>query len=89
MNFTTSLLKATASMFPSKLFSTGGDELNANCWAKDNQTQAELSAQNKTFEQALDTFTQASHAALRSVGKRAVVWEGVSIYRSKRHHLDM
>lgn len=66
-------------MFPSKLFSTGGDELNLNCWAKDNQTQAELSAEGKTFEQALDTFTQVSHAALRSVGKRAVVWEGVFI----------
>lgn len=74
-NFTASLLKSAASMFPSKLFSTGGDELNLNCWAKDNQTQAELSAEGKTFEQALDTFTQVSHAALRSVGKRAVVWE--------------
>ena len=66
-------------MFPSTLFSTGGDELNANCWAQDNQTQAELGSQGKTFEQALDTFTQTSHAALRAVGKRAVVWEGASV----------
>lgn len=50
----------------------------------DNQTQMELAAEGKTFEQALDTFTQASHAALRSVGKRAVVWEGIS-YISGMH----
>ncbi|GLB38605.1 putative beta-acetyl hexosaminidase like [Lyophyllum shimeji] len=74
-NFTTGLLKAAASMFQSKLFSTGGDELNANCYAKDNATQADLAAQQKTLEQALDTFTQATHAGLREVGKRAVVWE--------------
>jgi len=74
-NFTTSLLKAAASMFPSKLFSTGGDELNANCYTKDNATQADLAAQKKTLEQALDTFMQATHAGLRELGKRAVVWE--------------
>ncbi|KAG6818386.1 hypothetical protein H0H93_005346, partial [Arthromyces matolae] len=73
--FTTGLLKAVASMFKSQLFSTGGDELNVNCYTQDNATQADLTAQNKTLDQALDTFTQATHAGLRSVGKRAVVWE--------------
>ncbi|KAG6889701.1 hypothetical protein C0992_004421 [Termitomyces sp. T32_za158] len=75
--FTTGLLKSAASLFQSKLFSTGGDELNSNCYAQDNATQADLAAQGKTFEQALDTFVQATHAGLRSVGKRAVVWEEV------------
>ncbi|KAF8073544.1 beta-hexosaminidase [Lyophyllum atratum] len=78
-NFTTSLLKAAASMFPSKLFSTGGDELNANCYDKDAATQTDLAAQKKTLEQALDTFTQATHKGLREVGKRAVVWEEMVI----------
>ncbi|TFK34865.1 beta-hexosaminidase [Crucibulum laeve] len=74
-NFTASLLSAASSMFPSKLFSTGGDELNTNCYDKDAETQTELNEQGKTLEQALDTFTQASHAALKKAGKRAVVWQ--------------
>ncbi|KAG5732634.1 hypothetical protein E4T56_gene16912, partial [Termitomyces sp. T112] len=73
--FTTGLLEAVASLFQSKLFSTGGDELNSNCYTQDNATQADLAAQGKTLDQALDTFVQATHAGLRSVGKRAVVWE--------------
>ncbi|KAG6845602.1 hypothetical protein H0H87_006655 [Tephrocybe sp. NHM501043] len=77
--FTTNLLKAIAGLFKSKLFSTGGDELNANCYTQDNATQADLAAQGKTLEQALDTFTQKTHAGLREVGKRAVVWEEMVI----------
>ncbi|KAG6900337.1 hypothetical protein C0993_012294 [Termitomyces sp. T159_Od127] len=73
--FTTGLLKSAASLFQSELFSTGGDELNSNCYAQDNATQADLAIQGKTLDQALDTFVQAIHAGLRSVGKRAVVWE--------------
>ncbi|KAJ7626592.1 N-acetylhexosaminidase [Mycena polygramma] len=75
VNFTAGLLKAAAGMFQSQLFSTGGDELNANCYTQDNETQASLASGNKTIAQALDTFTQASHAALRSAGKSAIVWE--------------
>ncbi|KAF7316026.1 Beta-hexosaminidase [Mycena indigotica] len=73
--FTASLLKAAAGLFPGQFFSTGGDEINANCYTQDKQTQSDLSASGKTFAQALDSFTQASHAALRSAGKSAVVWE--------------
>ncbi|KAF8194199.1 N-acetylhexosaminidase [Pholiota molesta] len=75
-NFTSSLLTSAASLFTSTYFGTGGDEINANCYAKDAQTQAELTAQNKTLNDALDTFTQANHGALKAVGKTAVVWEG-------------
>ncbi|RDB14630.1 Beta-hexosaminidase 2 [Hypsizygus marmoreus] len=74
-NFTASLLKSAASLFLSKFFSTGGDEINSNCYAKDAATQADLAAQGKTLEQALDTFTQVTHRALKDAGKRAVVWE--------------
>jgi len=35
-----------------------------------------VAAQNKTFEQALDTFTQATHNVLATAGKTPVVWEG-------------
>jgi len=65
-----------ARTLPSTLFSTGGDELNVNCYTKDPQTQADLARSGKTLEQALDTFTQTSHDALRSIGKTPVVWEG-------------
>ncbi|KAF7357392.1 Beta-hexosaminidase [Mycena sanguinolenta] len=75
VNFTGSLLKAAAGLFESHYFSTGGDEVNANCYTQDNETQASLESTNKTFAQALDTFVQSNHAALRSVGKSAVVWE--------------
>jgi hexosaminidase len=75
IKFTGDLLKAAASLFTSKFFSTGGDEINANCYTQDSSTQKDLANSKQTFAQALDTFTQANHAALRSVGKSAVVWE--------------
>ncbi|KDR82556.1 hypothetical protein GALMADRAFT_206396 [Galerina marginata CBS 339.88] len=74
-NFTASLLVSAASLFRSSYFNTGGDEINANCYTQDAQTQSELASQGKTVEQALDTFTQANHKALRAAGKTAVVWE--------------
>jgi hexosaminidase len=52
-------------MFSSQHFSTGGDELNQNCYTQDAQTQQELTEQGKTLEQALDTFTQVSEISFR------------------------
>ena len=75
-NFTASLLTSIAKTLPSTLFSTGGDELNTNCYKQDAQTQAELAQSNRTLEQALNAFTQVSHNALKSIGKTPVVWEG-------------
>lgn len=37
-----------------------------------------IEAQGKTVDEALDTFTQTCHKALKAVGKTAVVWEGKS-----------
>ncbi|KAJ7068992.1 N-acetylhexosaminidase [Mycena belliarum] len=75
ISFTSGMLKAAAGLFSSQFFSTGGDEINANCYKQDAETQKSLSSSNQTFLQALDKFTQDTHAALRSVGKSAVVWE--------------
>ena len=75
VKFTTDLLANAAKLFPGNYFSTGGDEINAKCYADDPQTQAALTASGKTFEQALDAFTQAEHKALKDVGKTAVVWQ--------------
>jgi hexosaminidase len=72
------LISAVAKVLPSKLFSTGGDELNTNCYAKDPQTQADLNDSGRTLEQALNTFTQAIHGAIIAEGKTPVVWEGLS-----------
>ena len=64
-----------AKLFPGNYFSTGGDEINAKCYTDDPQTQAALATSGKTFEQALDAFTQAEHTALKGAGKTAVVWQ--------------
>jgi hexosaminidase len=74
INFTASLLSAIAELFPSTLFATGGDEINAQCYQADAQTQQDLGG--RTLNQALDAFTQATHGALRDLGKTPVVWEG-------------
>ena len=75
-NFTAGLISAAAKMFQSSLFSTGGDELNIPCYDADAETQQILNATGQTLEQALSTFTQATHGALASEGKTPVVWEG-------------
>lgn len=75
-DFTTNLITSIARTLPSTLFSTGGDELNVNCYTDDAQTQAELKQSGKTLEQALNTFTQSTHGALEALGKTPVVWEG-------------
>ncbi|KAH8085996.1 N-acetylhexosaminidase [Cristinia sonorae] len=74
-NFTADLLSAAAKLFASSLFSTGGDELNSNCYVHDAETQKMLNATGRTLEQALDAFTQTTHGALRKLGKTPVVWE--------------
>ena len=74
-NFATNLLVDAAKMFPGSYFHTGGDEINAECYTDDPQTQKALNASGKTFEQALDDFIQAEHKALKGIGKTAVVWE--------------
>ncbi|KAG6844063.1 hypothetical protein H0H87_010061 [Tephrocybe sp. NHM501043] len=74
-NFTAELISSIAGTLPSSLFSTGGDELNTNCYAKDSQTQADLKSNGHTLEQALSVFVQATHKSLTDLGKTPVVWE--------------
>jgi hexosaminidase len=76
IDFTVGLLSAVADLFPSALFSTGGDEINAACYEADAQTQRDLDG--RTLDQALDAFTEATHGALRKLGKTPVVWEGAT-----------
>ncbi|KAJ3771323.1 N-acetylhexosaminidase [Lentinula raphanica] len=74
-NFTASLISSVSSRFPGKYFSTGGDELNTECYAIDEPTQADLNATGNTLEQALDSFTQSVQSVLVEDGKTPVVWE--------------
>ena len=76
LTFVQQLFTSVLRDLPGKYFSSGGDEINSNCYNKDNITQAQLVKQNKTLEQALDTFVQASHKPILSAGKYPVVWEG-------------
>ncbi|KAF8194284.1 N-acetylhexosaminidase [Mycena galopus ATCC 62051] len=75
VNFTAALFTAAAKVLPSKYFSTGGDELNTECYTQDAQTQSDLKKSGQNLEQALNTFTEATHGALAALGKTPVVWE--------------
>ncbi|KAF8901265.1 N-acetylhexosaminidase [Mucidula mucida] len=74
-NFTTSLVTAITSMFTSPYFSLGGDEINAQCYTDDTETQSALNSTGETFTDALNKFTTATHGAVRDAGKTPVVWE--------------
>ncbi|KAI0671147.1 N-acetylhexosaminidase [Trametes maxima] len=69
------LFSAAVKLFPSTMFSTGGDELNTKCYDIDEPTQSALNASGSTLEQALDVFTQKTHKVLEDKGKTPVVWE--------------
>lgn len=75
LKFTTDLFSAVLPGFIGTYFSTGGDEINANCYNKDAETQAELTKSGQTFEQALSHFVQNGHKTVESFGKIPVVWE--------------
>ncbi|PCH40388.1 glycoside hydrolase family 20 protein [Wolfiporia cocos MD-104 SS10] len=69
------LFSAIAEMFPSSMVSTGGDEVNTNCYDQDPETQALLNATGLTLESVYDDFTAATHGALVAAGKTPAVWE--------------
>ncbi|OJA15838.1 hypothetical protein AZE42_12470, partial [Rhizopogon vesiculosus] len=75
MNFTASLLVDIAKTLPSYYLSTGGDEVNTNCYANDYATQQQLNSTSMTLSDALDVFMQTTHGALMAEGKTPIVWE--------------
>lgn len=75
INLATSIFGSVASVFPSKYMSTGGDEVNLNCYNDDASTQAELKSSNQTLDEALNTFVQATHDTLKKAGKTPLVKE--------------
>ncbi|TFK39092.1 N-acetylhexosaminidase [Crucibulum laeve] len=77
--FAANFMAAIAKTLPSRLFSTGGDEVNVNCYTKDAQTQADLKSSGKTLDQAISDFVVMEQKALLAIGKTPVVWEEMAI----------
>ncbi|KDQ16047.1 glycoside hydrolase family 20 protein [Botryobasidium botryosum FD-172 SS1] len=79
ISFVQSLFSSLADQFPSRYISTGGDEVNLNCYNKDADTQAQLKKNGQNLEQALSTFVLKIHSTLKGKGKTPVVWEEMVI----------
>ena len=75
IDFVRNLFTATVEHTPGPFFSTGGDEINKRCYEEDDVVQGTLNKTGQTLEQALDIFTQKTHAALLESGKIPVVWQ--------------
>ncbi|KAF8333584.1 N-acetylhexosaminidase [Cantharellus anzutake] len=75
IEFTQNLIKSVLPSLPSKYFSTGGDEINTNCYSQDPETQSELEKKGWTLDQALGNFVGKIHSTVASLGKTPVVWE--------------
>ncbi|OCF40249.1 hexosaminidase [Kwoniella heveanensis CBS 569] len=75
VNWTKRLFDSVAKLSASRYVSTGGDEINVRCMMDDEATVAALSKKGWTLDQALDVFTNATHAALRENGQTPVVWQ--------------
>lgn len=76
VSFTADMFSALSEMVQSSYVSTGGDEVNAQCYTDDQETQTALNSTGSDIEQALSDFVVATHEALTDAGKTPVVWEG-------------
>ncbi|GAA5901608.1 hypothetical protein JCM8208_001554 [Rhodotorula glutinis] len=83
--FSRRVLRHATSSSSSRLFSTGGDEVNERCYLDDPATAAVLVAQNLTVDELLAEFVNGIHDAVRESGKEPVVWEEMVL----KHELDL
>ncbi|KAE8215145.1 hypothetical protein CF327_g1564 [Tilletia walkeri] len=70
-SFASDLIAATASLFPSPYFSTGGDEVNLACYNATTPAQIDATL--------LKPFIESAHDAVVKAGKRPLVWEEMAI----------
>ena len=75
-HFTVGMLSAVEELFPSKLFSMAETKSMHDTTRMMHRRSMILNG--RTLEQALDAYTQATHGALRKLGKKPVVWEGAT-----------
>ncbi|KAG8760348.1 N-acetyl-glucosamine-6-phosphate deacetylase [Serendipita sp. 396] len=73
--FVQDLFRAAISRLPGKYFSTGGDEINKNCYTEDPVVQYTLKRTGQTLDQAIAKFTNRTHQTLFDNGKIPVVWQ--------------
>jgi len=78
-SFTNEMLENVLHTVPGKYFSTGGDELNTNCYSGDAKSVQLLAASNQTLEQALTPFVLSTHATVHAANKIPTVWEEMAI----------
>ncbi|KAH8085951.1 N-acetylhexosaminidase [Cristinia sonorae] len=81
-NFTTALLGQVAKLFPHAMISTGGDEINLDCYANDTQTQEVLASSGQSIDEALKHFLLHTHEVLQMITPRTVVWQDVVLNHS-------
>ncbi|EJU02943.1 N-acetylhexosaminidase [Dacryopinax primogenitus] len=75
LNFTQQMFASVLSTLPGSGFSTGGDELNTNCYVNDTVTQDALTASGKNLSEALSMYVLGTHDTVRAAGKTPAVWE--------------
>ncbi|KAK4055282.1 Glucosamine-6-phosphate isomerase (Glucosamine-6-phosphate deaminase) (GNPDA) (GlcN6P deaminase) [Microbotryomycetes sp. JL201] len=74
--FAANIIGSASSMIKSPYFSTGGDEVNENCYLEDKKTQQEMEKRgNATLDLLLTDFVGSVHDRLRHERKTPVVWE--------------
>ena len=76
MSFAKTLFDSVASTLPSKMMSSGGDEVNLPCWEEDEQTQADLAQRNITIAEALNEFVRAVQGVIVKHGKTPFIKSG-------------
>ncbi|TBU57872.1 N-acetylhexosaminidase [Dichomitus squalens] len=69
VEFAKTLFDSVASVLPSKMMSSGGDEVNLPCWEEDEETETDLAERNITIADALNDFVQAVQGVITSHGK--------------------
>ncbi|GAA6035914.1 hypothetical protein JCM8097_005160 [Rhodosporidiobolus ruineniae] len=73
LQFSKQVVKSVTSMLSSRYFSTGGDEVNEQCYRDDPITGTALN--RSSFDGLLSTFVNSLHDTVRDSGKTPLVWE--------------
>ncbi|KAH8930459.1 glycoside hydrolase family 20 protein [Atractiella rhizophila] len=79
VEFVAGLFDELTSLTPGHYFSTGGDEVNLNCYNNDGPTQDLLAAKNWTIEDAVTNFVVKTHQSLAKNGKVPAVWDEIAL----------
>lgn len=76
VEFVRAMITSVVADLPGTMVSTGGDEVNLQCWEDDEATQTDLVAKGITINEALKAFIADLQGALRQLGKRAFIKAG-------------